>query len=494
LIYDPSIRQSLSFGLSLFDSFAQELRMKLQIALAVILTLSCPIASAQVFDKPTPIPSPPLPISSQAELAPTFPPKINCENEALDTVEVARLPQLPSTIDLTVTPADLFERLRNGFSMPNINSDLVLYHQQWYMNRPDYLRRMVDRSSLYLYHIIEELNKRGMPTELALLPMVESAYNPMAYSRSRASGLWQFIPSTGKNYKLEQNWWIDERRDIVASTTAALDYLESIYEMHGDWHLALASYNWGEGAVGRAINKNKANGLPTDYLSLKMPVETKNYVPKLQALKNIFGSPRLLAEIGLQAVPNRPYFSTIANSSNIDIKVAARLAGMPIEDFVALNPAHNRPVIKSDTPLVIPTDKVNTFMTNLETHQDSEQPLSTWQPYTFQAGDKLEKIAPRFGMTVANLKAANGIQGRIKVTQGFTLLVAGRDNQGIANVVPDRPRLPSADPAVRPTSVLRTAAKPHSKHLVTKKSPQPLKASSRPLKANKQGKKYPKPN
>jgi membrane-bound lytic murein transglycosylase D len=330
--------------------------------------------------------------------------------------------------------------------------------------------------------------------------MVESAYNPMAYSRSRASGLWQFIPSTGKNYKLEQDWWKDERRDIVASTTAALDYLETIYEMHGDWHLALASYNWGEGSVGRAIGKNKAKGLPTDYLSLKMPAETKNYVPKLQALKNIFSSPKLLAEMGLQAVPNRPYFSTIANPANIDVKVAAKLAEMPVGDFIALNPAHNRPVIKSDTPLVIPADKVETFMNNLETHQDSEQPLSSWQPYTFQTGDKLEKVAPRFGMTVANLKAANGIQGHIKVMPGSTLLVAGRDSQGAASMaaLPEQPRLPSADP--RPTSSkVRTpgkatkTARPKSIQLKTKAIGKSLKAAARPVKPSKPDKKLQKP-
>jgi membrane-bound lytic murein transglycosylase D len=474
--------------------------MKLPIALAAILALSCTIALAQESDNPALLlPEPSLPNARPAESLKAPSDELNAEDAALNTIEITHQPSLPTTIDLTTAPADLFERLRNGFSMPNINSDLVLYHQQWYMNRPDYLRRVVDRSSLYLYHIIEELNKRGMPTELALLPMVESAYNPMAYSRSHASGLWQFIPSTGKNYKLEQNWWKDERRDIVASTAAALDYLETIYQMHGDWHLALASYNWGEGSVGRAINKNKASGLPTDYLSLKMPLETKNYVPKLQALKNIFSSPKLIAEMGLQAVPNRPYFSTIANSANIDVKVAAKLAEMPVEDFVALNPAHNRPVIKSDTPLVIPTDKVDTFMSNLENHQDSEQPLSSWQPYTFQSGDKLEKVAPRFGMTVAKLRAANGIQGHIKVIPGFTLLVAGRDSQGAANMeaLSEQPRLPSAD--LRPTSgkgkvrgkALKTA-KAKSTHSSTKEAPKSLKVkrhSAKPEKSDKKQKK-----
>ena len=371
-------------------------------------------------------------------------------------VEIPDQPKMAQAIDLTGEPDDLFQRLRHGFAMPDINDDLVLYHQQWYMNRPDYMRRMVDRSSRYLYHIVDELDKRGMPMELALLPMVESAYNPMANSRSKASGLWQFIPATGKRYNLDQNWWKDERRDIVASTAAALDYLQSIYTMHGDWHLALASYNWGEGAVGRAIGKNRSQGLPTDYLSLTMPQETRNYVPKLQALKNIFRSPPLLAQLDLPQVPNKPFFATVTTDSHIDVKVAAKLAEMPVQEFVALNPAHNRPVIKSDTPLVIPAEKLETFVSNLESHEDENKPLSAWQTYTMRPGDKLEKIAPRFGMTVANLKAVNGIKGKIPLSPGLTLLVAGQDKGKALDMaaLPEQPRLP--DVAQEPVEKSRT--------------------------------------
>lgn len=473
--------------------------MKLRIALAAVLALSCSNAQAQAIDHPfSSDPETSFPKSQPAAIPPTA--ELPIDAEALPRVELAPTPPIADPLDLTADLDDLFERLRNGFSMPNINSDLVLYHQQWYMNRPDYLRRMVDRSALYLYHILDELNKRGMPTELALLPMVESAYNPMAYSRARASGLWQFIPSTGKSYKLEQNWWVDQRRDIVASTAAALDYLETIYDMHGDWHLALASYNWGEGSVGKAIEKNRAKGLPTDYLSLKMPNETKNYVPKLQALKNIFGNLKLLAELGVTKLPNRPYFSTIAKPMTIDIKVAAKLAEMPVEEFVALNPAHNRPVIKSETPLVIPADKVDTFVANLENHQENDKPLSNWQPYTLRAGDKLEKVAPRFGMTVANLKAVNGIQGRIKVSPGFTLLVPGSDNHGAADMtaLAEQPRLPSADPVRTPTGKNKTTGKPGKAakqksekrtRPAAKETTKPGKVASRPVTPTKPEKK-----
>ena len=360
---------------------------------------------------------------------------ISGDDSGFARIEIPNQPLVSQAIDLTSDTDDLFLRIRNGFSMPDISNDLVLSHQQWYLNRPDYLRRMVERSGRYMHHIVEEIDKRGMPMELALLPMVESAYNPMALSRSKASGLWQFIPTTGKHFNLDQDWWKDERRDIVASTAAALDYLQSIYEMHGDWQLALASYNWGEGAVGRAIGKNKAQGLPTDYQSLTMPSETRNYVPKLQALKNIFSSPAIMAQLDLPTIPNQPYFATVTNAANIDVKVAAELADMPVQEFVALNPSHNRPVIKSDTPLVIPADKLDTFMSNLEAHEQSNKPLSLWQAYTMQRGDRLDKIAARFGMTTMNLKAINGIRGRAKVSPGVTLLVTRQyDDAGAQEV------------------------------------------------------------
>jgi membrane-bound lytic murein transglycosylase D len=325
------------------------------------------------------------------------------------------------TIDLTAVPPDLWDRIRTGFSMPDLSSPLVQDRQIWYASQPSYVKRMVERSKRYLYYIVEELEKRGMPTELALLPMVESAFNPMAYSRSHASGLWQFIPSTGKNYNLEQNSWYDGRRDIVASTSAALDYLQFLYEMHGDWHLALASYNWGENAVARAIEKNKAKGLPTDYLSLSMPTETRYYVPKLQALKNIIANPHSFG-VDLEPVPNTPYFVTVEKTQDIDVRLAAKLADMPLAEFLALNPAHNRPVIVANgTPaLVLPADKAKIFLANLEGH---DQPLVSWQTYTVKSGDSLQHIASKHGISLASLKQINGIGRRTKVGPGYQLLV-----------------------------------------------------------------------
>lgn len=342
----------------------------------------------------------------------------------LEREELAQPPSILETVDLTAPTQDLWVRIRNGFTMPNLNDELVLRHQQYYQSRPEGLRRMVERSRPYLHHIVDELERRGMPTELALLPMVESAYNPMAYSPAHASGLWQFIPSTGRNFKLEQNWWHDQRRDIVASTSAALDYLQYIYELHGDWHLALASYNWGEGAVGRAMARNEAKGLPTDYSNLTMPNETRHYVPKLQALKNIFSNPRLVAELRLPAIPNQPYFRTVVTEAPIDIKLAAQFAGLSVEEFVALNPAHHRPVIQADSILVIPADHVESFKQGLAAH---DEPLSNWKTYALQPGEQLEQVAPRFGITIADLKRVNGLQGRIRTRPGQTLLVPSQE-------------------------------------------------------------------
>src|SRR5690606_29944884 len=196
------------------------------------------------------------------------------------------------TIDLTHPPRDMWDRIRRGFGVPNLQSELVDQWTQYYASRPESIYLMSQRASKYLYHIVDELDRRDLPTELALLPFVESAYNPTALSRSQASGLWQFIPSTGRHYKLEQDWWRDMRRDPIASTNAALDYLSYLYEFQGDWYLALASYNWGEGAVRRALERNEQKGLPLDYRSLPMPEETRNYVPKLQAIKNIVANPQ----------------------------------------------------------------------------------------------------------------------------------------------------------------------------------------------------------
>ncbi|MEO8836422.1 MAG: transglycosylase SLT domain-containing protein, partial [Caldimonas sp.] len=200
-------------------------------------------------------------------------------------------PDVHLDLDDRTARVDLWDRVRRGFAMSDIDSPLVHDRERWYASRPDYVARMTERGSRYLFYIVEELHKRNMPTELALLPFIESAYNPQAMSVARAAGMWQFIPSTGRDFELKQNVFRDDRRDVLASTRAALDYLQKLYGMFGDWHLALAAYNWGEGSVQRAVAKNQRAGLPTDYQSLHMPAETQGYVPKLQAVKNIIAHP-----------------------------------------------------------------------------------------------------------------------------------------------------------------------------------------------------------
>jgi membrane-bound lytic murein transglycosylase D len=326
--------------------------------------------------------------------------------------ELAEAPALPR-VDRTVTQDDVWKRIRDGFSMPDLAGPLVAEKTAWYVARPDYLKRVFERSRRYLYHIVDEIEKRGLPTELALLPMVESSFNPMAYSRAHASGLWQFIPGTGKRYELAQNWWYDGRRDIVASTSAALDYLKDVYDMHGDWHLALASYNWGENAVARALEKNRRDGKPLDYESINMPAETRHYVPKLQALKNIIANPALFG-IDLDPIPNQPYFASINKTRDIDVRLAAQLAEMTVEEFVALNPGFSRPVIRADlTPrIVLPADRVDVFHENLTKYDDKS--LVSWQTYQPKRGDSLEGIAKRFGVSLARLKEVNGITPRAR--------------------------------------------------------------------------------
>lgn len=362
----------------------------------------------------------------------------------VSTPHVLEVPEFPArvpTIDLTNDAIDIWDRIRRGFGMPDLFTDEVQEQQVAYLSKPGFLKRVFERGRPYLYHIVAELEARGMPTELALLPMVESAYNPRAYSRAQAAGLWQFIPSTGRIFNLEQNAWVDERRDIVASTNAALDYLRQIYEMHGDWHLALASYNWGEGAVARAIERNRVAGLPTEYPSLRMPAETRQYVPKLQALKNIVAQPELFG-ITLPYVANKSHFATVESPAGIDLAAAARFADMPLDEFVALNPSLKRPVIPIGTPpLVLPADKVETFRANLALSGDA---ATRWRTYPVARKDTLPRLASRFGVPVAALAEVNGLSPRAALRPGQSILVpVGSDAAGAleaARILPDEPK------------------------------------------------------
>jgi membrane-bound lytic murein transglycosylase D len=285
---------------------------------------------------------------------------------------------------------------------------------------------MTERSQKYLYHIVEELEQRHMPTELALLPFIESAFNPQALSVAKAAGMWQFVPGTGRDYNLKQNMWQDDRRDVVASTSAALDYLSRLHDMFGDWYLALAAYNWGEGNVQRAIARNEAKGLPTDYESLPMPMETRNYVPKLQAVKDIVMDPKQYG-LELPSIPNHPYFVTITTSHDIDVTVAAKLAGLSLDEFRALNPNFKAPVIlgASQPQILLPFDNASVFERNLKAYDGN---LSTWTTYTLTERAAPSALAQKIGVDADMLMSVNKIPAGMRLKQGSTILIPKDDN------------------------------------------------------------------
>ena len=331
-----------------------------------------------------------------------------------------------SVDQLTSPDADLWARIRRGFQMPDLQSDLVDMQANWYAQRPEYVQRMTGRSQKYLYHIVEELEQRHMPTELALLPFIESAYNPQALSVAKAAGMWQFVPDTGRTYNLKQNMWQDERRDVLASTSAALDYLSRLHDMFGDWQLALAAYNWGEGNVQRAIARNEAAGLPTDYQDLRMPNETRNYVPKLQAVKNIVMNPQAFG-LTLPSIPNHPYFVTVTTAHDIDVEVAAKLANMTPDEFRSLNPSFKKPVILGATQpqILLPFDNASAFEHNLKAYTGN---LSSWTTYTVTERAAPAAIAQKIGVDADTLMEVNKIPVGMRLKPGSTIVVPRSDD------------------------------------------------------------------
>ncbi len=380
-------------------------------ALVIVL-----VAALAACATPAPPQPPPAPDYSMLQPLPYAPPKVVLLPLPFAQIDLAELEPLPE-------PAgDLWDRIVRGYGIPDLESPLVAKWEKYYADRPDYVARMIERSRRYLYHIVSEVEGRDMPTEIALLPMVESAFNPNAMSVARAAGMWQFMPSTGRHFGLKQNWWFDSRRDVLAATTSALDYLQKLYDEFGDWQLALAAYNWGEGNVRRAVARNKAKGLPTDYASLTgMPAETQNYVPKLQAVKNIVTEPAKY-NLSLGDVPDAPFFTVVKTTLKMDVKRAAELAELPLDDFLALNPQHNRPVIAGadEHAILLPIDNAEMFAAKLEL---IDQPLVSWQAYRVKPNESLPQIAAKYGMSAETLLAINGIGPRTRVPPGHTLLV-----------------------------------------------------------------------
>ena len=336
---------------------------------------------------------------------------------------IIEIPQETPVELLLIQETDLWNRIRQGYAIPDLDNQLVSQQLVWYSTRNDYIQRTIQRGSRYLFHVVEELEKRGMPTELALLPFIESAFNPQAISTAKASGLWQFMAATGKDYNLKQNAFRDDRRGVLDSTDAALNYLERLYGIFGDWQLALAAYNWGEGSVQRAIKKQQAMGLPIDFNSLSalMPNETKNYLPKLQAVKNIIGHPEQF-NIELPKLDNLPYFVSIEKTRDIDVRVAAQLAELPVGEFTALNPQFNRPVITGNnkTKILLPTDNALLFKENLSKW---EGPLSTWSIHIVKKTERIESLAQRLGFNPELIRKTNLVSPKMIVKSGSTLLI-----------------------------------------------------------------------
>ena len=316
---------------------------------------------------------------------------------------------------------DLLARIRAGLGMAPLDNHHVRKWEAWYSSRPDYVLRMTERGSRYLFHIVQEVEQRQMPTEIALLPFIESAFNPQALSTARASGIWQFMPATGRDYELKQNIFRDERRDVLESTRAALTYLESLNRMFGDWTLALAAYNWGQGNVQRAIERNRRRGLPTDYESLTMPDETRNYVPKLMAVRNIFLDPQRFG-LTLPSVPNHPYFLTVDIDRDLDVALVLRLAGVDRATFNALNPQLNKPLILAagSQRVLLPFDDALRFMANLKAHRG---PTSSWTAWVAPRTMKVSEVAREVSMTEEELREVNLIPKGMVVKLGSTLLV-----------------------------------------------------------------------
>ena len=363
-------------------------------------------------------------------------------------------------VALLVPPADLWERIRRGFKMQDLQNDYVRQQEQYYLQRPEYIGRMTERSRKYLFHIVEELERRDMPTELALLPFVESAFNPQAMSSARAAGMWQFIPSTGRVYDLKQNVFRDDRRDVLASTRAALDYLQKLHGMFGDWQLALAAYNWGEGSVQRAIVKNQRLGLPAKYADLSMPNETRWYVPKLQALKNIVANPDAY-NAELPVIGNHPYFQTVTLTRDIDVKLAAQLADVPLDDFKALNPSMNRPVILAAGAgqILLPWDNATIFQRNFEAYTVGQ--YASWTAWKVPSNMSAAEAAKRTGMNEADLRAVNTIPPRMLIKAGSVLIVprSSKMQDDVADDIADNGQLNLQSEAVTRKMMVKAGKK-----------------------------------
>lgn len=336
--------------------------------------------------------------------------------------KAARVNLKSQSVSKVYAPSDnLWLRIRDGFQMEPMNTPLEIEQVRWLSARPDYVNRSMARSSPYMFYIVQEVNARNMPTEIALLPFVESAFVTNAKSSAKAVGLWQFMPATGKDFRLTQNVFRDERRDVVQSTDAALDYLQRLHNQFGSWELALAAYNWGAGNISRAQKRNQAAGLSTDYESLTMPRETRNYVPKLMAYRQIVLDPEAYG-IVLPELENHPYFIALDIDSDIDVALVIKLAEIPTEEFNNLNPSFNKPVILSNAnqQILLPFAHAEIFQVNLKGYN---KPLSSWTAVKVAKTENVDQVAKTLGVDIDTLRTVNGIPRGMRIRAGSTVLI-----------------------------------------------------------------------
>ncbi|MDE1891989.1 MAG: transglycosylase SLT domain-containing protein [Betaproteobacteria bacterium] len=438
MVKSPLVHVGLCTGLLLWLSIAQAANEPIPVNEEGGALISVPDAIASV---------------KKEKSTPTTTDTININSENIDNPSTV----IAQPLNIDTTSDDLWDRIRAGFAMPELNDAKRIQRQiDWYAARPDYVERTVDRSRKYLFFIVEEVQRRKMPTEIALLPIVESAFNPHALSISQASGIWQFIPATGRHYGMEQSWWYDGRRDVVAATNSALDYIQRLHDEFGSWELALAGYNCGEGKVRREIAYNRARNLPTDYLSLNLPDETRNYVPKLLAAKAIVLDPKRYG-LTLDSIPNEPYFAVVTTKKRIDTKLAAQFAGMSLSDFIMLNPAFNHSIItlnfNHEQNILVPAAMADSFVAKLE---DPQVKLQTWKTEHLKRGESLEQVANRFGISPEELKQVNGIANNKKIAGGGTVLVpddSGADDQSSEDNGKPEGAIPSPSMNKKPVKV-----------------------------------------